>query len=428
MNVKEYIAANPSAYQEISSINKIFEPFNIAINEVIRCAQSVKYLLKLPLDFNIQGKLRRAEGNIKYTLSSAIKSNEYTYGHEADYVYIERPAKMQTVYFNDFNRNIFQNRNKLTLALGVDMNGQKVYTDLTRAPHILVGGTTGSGKSELLHAMIASLICGQPATGVEMLIIDPKRSEFSPYKNTKSIKLVTDMSDAVRYFEKAVDIMESRYQELERSGAKDIYRYNGTIDMHPIVIIIDELADLMSSHKDVEKHIVRIAQKARACGIHLIIGTQSPRKDVVTGLIKANVPTKIALKTTNQIESRIILDRCGAEKLLGKGDMLYLGNGAFETLRVQSAFVSEQLKQSLARSISVDRSSFNNLTTPKTSSVWDDPDFVKAVQWSHEYEAQKAAEKTAAQKQKRVGLFGGIANLFKVKPIMFESDDYPHKL
>ena len=422
MEVQKYIEIEPSSYQEIADINKIFEPFNITVSEVMRGPQSVKYILKLPLDFQIQGKIKKAENSIRYTLSSVVKSGEYTYGHEADYVYIERPAKMQTVYFTIFDRRLFQNNTKLKLALGVDSNGNKIYTDLVKAPHILVAGTTGSGKSELLHAMIASLIYGQPSTKVEMLLIDPKRSEFSPYKNSKSIKIITDMNTVVSYFEKAVDIMEKRYQELERAGSKDIYRYNGAFDMHPIVIIIDELADLMTTHKEVEKHIVRIAQKARACGIHLIIGTQRPSREVITGLIKSNIPTRIALKTGSKIDSRIIMDRSGAESLLGKGDMLFLGNGAFEPIRIQAPFVSEDLKSALAGSISVDRSSFT-FEASQHSSIYNE-----AMEYIRYVEEKETAEKAAAPKQKRVGLFGGIANLFKVKPIMFESDDYPPKL
>lgn len=402
MLVQEYINKHPEVNKEILDINTIFRPFNITVSEVLTGAQSIKYILRLPLDINIQGKIKRAETNIKYTLTSAIKGSEFTYGHEDNYVYIERPADFKPVYFNSFSTSIFQNK-KLNLVLGTDTNGDKLTTNLAKAPHILVAGTTGSGKSELLHTFVCSLIMGMPYTHAELLIIDPKRAEFSPYKNCKSIQVVTDMNIAANCLEAAVDIMEKRYAALEANKAKDIYNYTGSEDMHPIVIIIDELADLIMSNPKIESDIVRIAQKARACGIHLIIGTQSPRRDVVTGLIKANIPTKIALKTTNQVESRIILDRGGAEKLLGKGDMLFLANGSFEPIRLQSAYITEQEKIDLANMIFIDKSK-KTATAPSTP------------------------KPATYQKPKRIGLIRTLINLWNVKPIMFRTDDYPPKI
>ena len=402
MLVQDYINQHPEVNKEILDINTIFRPFNISVSEVLTGAQSVKYVLRLPLDINIQGKIKRAETNIKYTLSSAIRGSDFTYGHEDNYVYIERPADFNPVYFHSFAGSVFQN-NKLNLVLGTDTNGQKLTTDLAKAPHILVAGTTGSGKSELLHTFVASLIHGMPYTKAELLIIDPKRAEFSPYRNCKSIRVITDMNIALACFKKAVEIMEQRYSELEKNNAKDIYKYTGAMDMHPIVIIIDELADLIMSYPTVEADIVRIAQKARACGIHLIIGTQSPRRDIVTGLIKANVPTKIALKTTNQVESRIVLDRTGAEKLLGKGDMLFLANGSFEPIRIQAAYITEQEKTELAQKIFCKKD-----ITPAP--------------------AAEPVHTNIEPKQKRVGLIQGMINLMKVKPVMFRTDDYPPKI
>lgn len=324
---------------EIEKINSLFAPLGLSVNDTIRGSQSIKYILNLPLDYKSQGKIRRAETDLKYALSSCI-DGEFIYGHENNYVYIERKVNnFQTVPFTKFQP--LMKSSKLRIALGQDQNGQLVYTDLAKAVHILVAGTTGSGKSELLHTFIASIISGMPYTGAELLIIDPKRSEYTPYKNTKSVKVVTEMDEASACINRAVEIMEERYTTLEKSGSKDIYSYSG--DMHPIIIVIDELSDLMQTNPQVEKNIVRIAQKSRACGIHLIIGTQSPRREVVTGLIKANIPTKIALKTSTQVESRIILDRIGAEKLFGKGDMLYLANGSFEPMRIQAAYVNDKV-------------------------------------------------------------------------------------
>lgn len=356
----------------VTNLNILFNPFNLKVDDIIEGSQSLKFIFYLPLNIKEQGKIRRAESNIKYALSSALGTSEYNYGHEKNYVYVE-------IKNNDFKAVLFANlkdvtnSNKLYLVLGIDENGNKVYTNLSKAPHILVGGTTGSGKSELLHTFIASLVSGMPYTKAELLIIDPKRAEYSPYKNCKRIMVITEMNVASDCLNQAVNIMESRYAELERSGAKDIYKYSGPADMHPIVIIIDELADLMMSNPDIEKSIVRIAQKARACGIHLIIGTQSPRRHIITGMIQANVPTKIALKTADSIESRIIIGSTGAERLYGKGDMLFLSNGAFKPIRVQSAYVDEntklQLTHSIARPIEQIAKPVNHPITPRRNNI-----------------------------------------------------------
>ena len=340
------------SHEIIRNINTLFEPLGLKVDNVIDTAQSTKYILNLPLDYTIQGKIKRAESNLKYSLSTAIGSKEYTYGHDATSVYVE--VKRDTLTIVDFNdiKDVTKSPN-LNLVLGVDQAGNKMYTNLSKAPHILVGGTTGSGKSELLHCFVASLIEGMPYTHAALYIIDPKRAEYSPYKNCKSITLITEMNEATEYLKRAVDLMETRYAELERNRAKDIYKYHGSMDMCPIVFIIDELADLMMTCPSVETYIARIAQKARACGIHLIIGTQSPRVDIIKGIIKANMPTRIALKTKSAIESRVVLDRAGAEYLYGTGDMLFLPNGKFEPIRMQSAYVSEEYKVKLAESIRI---------------------------------------------------------------------------
>ena len=177
MTLTTYLNENPEARTEIANIHTVFAPFGLKIDEVVRCPQSVKYILKMPLDVNFQDKIRRADKKINYALSSAIQNAEYTYGHENDYIYIERPASFNIVSFNNF-KGILHSEN-LNLAVGIDRDGKAVITNLSNAPHILVAGTTGSGKSELLHSFVASLIEGMWYTKVEMLIIDPKRAEFS---------------------------------------------------------------------------------------------------------------------------------------------------------------------------------------------------------------------------------------------------------
>lgn len=412
----------------IENLNTLFAPLGLKVDEVTKAAQSVKYKLYLPLDLDKQGKIRRAETNIKFALPSALGTNEFKFEREVDCLSIEcRSNEFKVVNFNDLKAKC--KTNALNLILGTNENGEMLYTNLSKAPHILVGGTTGSGKSELLHTFIASLIVGMPYTNAELLIIDPKRAEYSPYKNRERIRLITEMDEALKYLNYSVQIMENRYAELENAGAKDIYKYSGFMDMHPIVIIVDELADLIQTFPDVEKPIVRIAQKARACGIHLIIGTQSPRRNVVTGLIQTNMPTKIALHTSDQIESRIILGKAGAEQLLGKGDMLFHGNGAMSDLRIQSAYVDENTKHELASTL--EYREYKESATPANNNSG----LEKAIEWSHNWDnggkeqfyKENHIEQPTPQK-KRVGIIGGMINLLKVKPLMFESDNYPVKI
>lgn len=424
--------------QIIKNINQLFAPLGLKVNKVVEGAQNIKYKLYIPLDLNVAKKIMREEKNIRYTLPAALGTTDFIYGKDEESVYIE--MRNDTFHVVDFNLlKPLCISNSLNLILGVDENGDSIYTDLSKAPHILVGGTTGSGKSELLHTFIASLIVGMPYTGVQLLIIDPKRAEYAPYKNRDRIRLITEMSKAVEYLNRSVAIMEKRYKELEKHKAKDIYKYNGDMDMHPIVIIIDELADLIMTYPEVEESIVRIAQKARACGIHLIIGTQSPRRNVVTGLIQTNMPTKIALHTADQIESRIILGRAGAEHLLGKGDMLFHANGALSDIRVQSAYVDENTKIELASTLAVvdyqeNESHEENNSSEKshyTQRQREILDYYKSKGYDIEASLNRLHEeenKKRHQKPQRIGFIQRCINLWNTKPIMFRSDDYPPKI
>lgn len=416
--------------QIIFNINTLFAPLNLKVDEIVEGAQNIKYKLNIPLDLGATKKLMREEKNIRYTLPAAIGTTDFIYGRDEKSVYIEmRNDCFNVVNFNDLKSLCISN--SLNLILGADENGKPIYTDLSKAPHILVGGTTGSGKSELLHTFIASLIVGMPYTGAELLIIDPKRAEYAPYKNRDRIILLTEMNIALKYLNYAVTIMEKRYQELEAHKAKDIYKYSGDMDMHPIVIIIDELADLIQTYPEVEKPIVRIAQKARACGIHLIIGTQSPRRNVVTGLIQTNMPTKIALHTADQIESRIILGRAGAEHLLGKGDMLFHANGAMSDIRVQSAYVDESTKLELASTLAIVERHENESSEEKQYTKQEILDYYKSRGYDLEASFKRLDEednKKRHQKPQRIGFIQRCINLWNTKPIMFRSDDYPPKI
>ncbi|GAE47631.1 cell division protein FtsK [Mesobacillus boroniphilus JCM 21738] len=240
----------------------------------------------------------------------------------------------------------------LSVALGLDIAGNPIVTDLKKMPHGLIAGATGSGKSVCINTMLVSLLYKAHPDEVKLLLIDPKMVELAPYNRIPHLvsPVITDVKAATASLKWAVEEMERRYELFAHTGVRDIGRFNELAqkqrrfsDKLPyIVIVIDELADLMMmAPGDVEEAICRIAQKARACGIHLIIATQRPSVDVITGLIKANVPTRIAFSVSSQVDSRTIIDISGAEKLLGRGDMLFLENGSSKPFRLQGTFVTD---------------------------------------------------------------------------------------
>ena len=244
------------------------------------------------------------------------------------------------------------NKSKLTVALGKDVAGNIQLADIAKMPHVLIAGSTGSGKSVCINTIISSIIYNAKPSEVKMVMVDPKVVELSVYNGIPHllIPVVTDPKKAAGALAWAVQEMDNRYNLFAAKGVRDIKGYNKAIEkeegqgkLPQIVIIVDELADLMMvAAKDVEEAICRLAQKARAAGMHLVIATQRPSVDVITGLIKANVPSRIAFAVSSQVDSRTILDSVGAEKLLGKGDMLFFPTGYPKPVRVQGAFVSDE--------------------------------------------------------------------------------------
>ena len=244
------------------------------------------------------------------------------------------------------------NKSKLTVALGKDVAGNIQLADIAKMPHVLIAGSTGSGKSVCINTIITSIIYNAKPSEVKMVMVDPKVVELSVYNGIPHllIPVVTDPKKAAGALAWAVQEMDNRYNLFATKGVRDIKGYNKAIEkeegmgkLPQIVIIVDELADLMMvAAKDVEESICRLAQKARAAGMHLVIATQRPSVDVITGLIKANIPSRIAFAVSSQVDSRTILDSVGAEKLLGKGDMLFFPAGAPKPIRVQGAFVSDE--------------------------------------------------------------------------------------
>ncbi len=235
----------------------------------------------------------------------------------------------------------------IPVGLGKDIAGKPIITDLSKMPHLLVAGSTGSGKSVCINTLIASILFSRKPSDVKLILIDPKMVELSNYNGIPHLMapVVTDMKKAASVLRWAVKEMESRYRVFAETNVRDVKRYN---ELHAdkamplVVIIIDELADLMMvSPADVEDSICRLAQMARAAGLHLVLATQRPSVDVITGTIKANVPSRISFAVSSQIDSRTILDMAGAEKLLGKGDMLFNPIGASKPIRIQGAFISD---------------------------------------------------------------------------------------
>jgi S-DNA-T family DNA segregation ATPase FtsK/SpoIIIE len=242
----------------------------------------------------------------------------------------------------------------LLLALGRDVTGSPVFADLSRMPHLLISGATGAGKSVSIHTIVVSLLYRNPPETLRFILVDPKRVELSVYNDISHLltPVITDPKKTIQALRWATKEMDRRYDLLSAVGARDIISYNNlqeklkneAAEILPyIVIIIDELADLMAMFpREVEGSIIRLAQMARAVGIHLIVATQRPSVEVITGLIKANITSRIAFQVASQIDSRTILDMAGAEKLLGNGDMLFLAGDTSKPRRIQGAFVSEQ--------------------------------------------------------------------------------------
>ena len=267
---------------------------------------------------------------------------------------IEVPnTEKETVHFRDVvESDEFQDsKSKLSVALGKDVAGNMAIADIAKMPHALIAGATGSGKSVCINTIISSIIYKAKPSEVKLVMVDPKVVELSVYNGIPHllIPVVTDPRKAAGALAWAVQEMDNRYNVFAQKGVRDLKGYNALIEkeegigkLPQIVIIIDELADLMMvAAKEVEDSICRLAQKARAAGMHLIIATQRPSVDVITGIIKANIPSRIAFAVSSQVDSRTILDQIGAEKLLGKGDMLFYPSGAPKPTRIQGAFVSD---------------------------------------------------------------------------------------
>jgi S-DNA-T family DNA segregation ATPase FtsK/SpoIIIE len=264
---------------------------------------------------------------------------------------IEIPnKKVATVRLkNILTSETFKNRrSKLSVVLGLDVSGHPQIADITRMPHLLIAGSTGSGKSVSINALLLSLLYQNSPSELKLILVDPKRVELSLYNDLPHLlsPVIVDPEKTVSALKWAIIEMERRYQLLQSAGKRNIADYNaqkGKEEMPYIVIVVDELADIMAvAYKEVEGLICRLAQMARAVGIHLVLATQRPSVDVITGLIKANITTRIAFSVASQVDSRTILDQAGAERLLGNGDMLFVSAEASKPRRIQGTMISEK--------------------------------------------------------------------------------------
>ncbi len=343
-------------HEQSRLLDHAFESFNVGAKVVKATKGPAVTQFEVQPDMGVRvNKITNLSDDLKLALAAKDIRIEAPIPGKST-VGIEVPnRKSRAVLIREILRSpVFQrDTSPLVVALGLDISGQPIVTDLKKMPHGLIAGATGSGKSVCINSIIISLLYKASPHEVKLMLIDPKMVELAPYNGIPHLvsPVITDVKAATAALKWAVEEMERRYELFAHEGVRDISRFNEKVQqedpkaeiMPYLVIIIDELADLMMvSPADVEDAICRIAQKARACGIHLLLATQRPSVDVITGLIKANVPTRIAFSVSSQVDSRTIIDISGAEKLLGRGDMLFLENGSNKPVRIQGNFVKDE--------------------------------------------------------------------------------------
>ncbi len=345
---KEEVIA-PDIKSTSQLIKKTFENFgiNIEIGDVEIGPMATRFALrpaqgiKLSKILSLQGDLALALGVPNIRIETPIPGKSML-GLEVPNI------KSAIVYLGNLvHDDKFIYGSNLTFALGRRINGEAVFVDLAKMPHLLTAGTTGSGKSMFIHSILVSLLLKNSPETLNLILIDPKRVELIHYQDLPHLLLdpILESKKAINAFQWLTEEMQRRYEILEKERVRDIDKYNEKVKekiMPRIVLVIDELADLMVTYgSSIESYIVRLTQMARATGIHLILATQRPSVDVVTGLVKANIPNRICFKVASQIDSRTVLDFSGAEKLIGSGDALFVSSNLSRPIRVQTPFVEE---------------------------------------------------------------------------------------
>jgi len=349
--------------KNIEVIQNTLESFGIQahVSEVHKGPAVTQYALTIAMGTKLS-KINALQSDLALALSAPqgqIRIESPIPGR--DLVGIEIPNRsLEFVSLRDMLSSpaMQNNKSKTMVSLGLDVSGTACVVDIAKMPHILIAGTTGSGKSVLINAFIASILFRASPEEVKFIMVDPKRVELTPYSGIPHLltDVIVDVDKVVNALGWAVAEMERRYKIFQEVGVKNIAGYNESKafqSMPYIIIVIDEIADIMMNKNagEVENHIVRLAQMARAVGIHLVLATQRPSVNVITGIIKANIPARIAFQVTSMIDSRVIIDTPGAEKLLGKGDMLFIPPDVAKPKRIQGAFVSEKEIADLLRFI-----------------------------------------------------------------------------
>ena len=301
----------------------------------------------------------KMERVIKYI----VKNEETRIYPEGDKIVIEIPNKGKVIRYGDIiNEKEYKKEiGKTIVPIGKNIEGETICGDIRKMPHMLVAGTTGSGKSVFINGIIASLLMKNKPYDMEMILVDPKMVEFRQYAELKYVKYITKTEEAIGVVAKLCEEMDKRYRIMAQNGCREIEIYNKKYPEYRfprILLVIDEMADMMMDKKNgkkVERNLIRIAQKARACGIHMILATQRPSRDVITGLIKANIPTRVCLSVMSRTDSMIVLDQIGAEKLNGNGDMLYLnGLNNKKAERLQAGLITAKEINQLVISLALD--------------------------------------------------------------------------
>ncbi|MGM0381378.1 MAG: DNA translocase FtsK [bacterium] len=381
-NIEETIPDEETLDRVSSKLEKTFEEFDIDARVVDANPGPVLTMYEVEPGPGVSvNKIQSRADDIK--LSLAVKSVRIVSpipGKSAVGIEVPNPNRalvklrdvLQTDAFTDDSAN-------LPLGIGLDVFGDPMVVDLNSLPHLLVAGATGSGKSVCINSIICSLLFRLPPDELKFIMIDPKRVELNLYEGLPHlmVEVIDDPSDANKALKWAVDEMEKRYEELSNAGCRDIAGYNEKVDesdkMPYLVVIVDELADLMFTNpKECEQSITRLAQMARAVGIHMVLATQRPSTDVITGLIKANMPARISFRVSSGTDSRVVIDQNGAETLLGNGDLLYLSASAPQPQRAQGSFLADDETKDLIRFVKkqlrpsyIDEDSiFGSSTTP----------------------------------------------------------------
>jgi DNA segregation ATPase FtsK/SpoIIIE, S-DNA-T family len=374
-----------------------------------------RYELRLGSGVKV-GKVRNLQQDIAYALAATeIRILAPIPGKSAVGVEVPNTRPAKVTLGDVFLEYPEGNDWTLPVGLGKEISGRAVFFDLADMPHLLVAGTTGSGKSVMLNALLTSLLLSTDPREVKMVLVDPKRVELTHFARIPHLitPVVTDVKKAANALSWAVSEMERRYEVLEGTGARSLDGYNARSEkpMPYVVIVIDELADLMmQAAAKVEDAVIRIAQKARAVGIHLVVATQRPSVDVITGMIKANIPSRVAFAVSSQVDSRVILDSVGAEALLGMGDMLFKPVSAIRPSRVQGAFISEgEVERVVSASAAASRgrvepSYVEEVTEPKEDpKASEEPDDKLLPEAASFVVATQQASVSAVQRRFRVG-------------------------